>query len=128
MSGSKPARSARIREVEEENTTMKKVGFLALGAALALPLAAQGKVPLPNGAFGTIEANLDVCSEVDSKSAARYQEAKKKLTQGATEEEIKAARDSQEYRDAYSETKQELEKEPQAEVIKSCAAVPDQSN
>jgi hypothetical protein len=103
---------------------MKKVGFLACGV-LALSLAAHGKVPLPNGAFGKIEANLDVCSEMDSKSAAKYQEAKKKLTHGATEEELRAARDSQEYRDAYSETKQELEKEPKAEVAKSCAAVPD---
>ena len=103
---------------------MKKVGFLTCGV-LALTLAAQGKVPLPNGAFGKIEAHLDVCSEVDSKSAAKYQEAKKKLTHGATEEELRAARDSQEYRDAYSETKQELEKEPKAEVAKSCAAVPD---
>lgn len=106
---------------------MKKVGFLTLGAVLALPPAAHGKVPLPNGAFGKIEANLDVCSEADSKSAAKYQEAKKKLTHGATAEEVKAARDSQEYKDAYSETKQELEKEPKAEVAKSCAAVPDQS-
>jgi hypothetical protein len=104
--------------------TMKKVGFLTCGV-LALPLAAHGKVPLPNGAFGKIEANLDVCSEVDSKSAAKYQEAKKKLAHGATEEELRDARDSQEYRDAYSETKQELEKEPKAEVAKSCAAVPD---
>ena len=103
---------------------MKKVGFLACGV-LALSLAAYGKVPLPNGGFGKIEANLDVCSEMDSKSAAKYQEAKKKLTHGATEEELRAARDSQEYRDAYSETKQELEKEPKAEVAKSCAAVPD---
>lgn len=106
---------------------MKRFGFLVLGAALGLPLAAHGKMPLPNGAFGKIEANLDVCSEVDSKSAARYQEAKKTLTQGATEDEVKAARDSQEYKDAYSETKQELEKEPKAEVAKSCAAALDQS-
>jgi hypothetical protein len=107
--------------------TMKKFGFLALGAALALPLVAYGKMPLPNGIFGKVEANLDVCSEVDSKSAAKYQEAKKKLTQDATEDEIKAARDSQEYRDGYSETKQELENEPKAEVAKSCAAAVDQS-
>jgi hypothetical protein len=107
--------------------TMKKFGFLALGAALALPLVAYGKMPLPNGIFGKVEANLDVCSEVDSKSAAKYQEAKKKLTQDATEDEIKAARDSQEYRDGYNETKQELENEPKAEVAKSCAAAVDQS-
>jgi len=45
---------------------MKKVGFLTLGAVLALPPAAHGKVPLPNGAFGKIEANLDVrsCQEL----------------------------------------------------------------
>jgi|SRR5215471_2929457 len=103
---------------------MKKVGFLPCGV-LALCLAMHGKVPLPNGAFGKIEANLDVCSEVDSKSAAKYQEAKKRLTQGANDEELRAARDSQEYRDGYSETKQELEKEPKAEVAKSCAALPD---
>jgi hypothetical protein len=106
---------------------MKKFGFMALGAALALPLVAYGKMPLPNGIFGKVEANLDVCSEVDSKSAAKYQEMKKKVTQGATEDEVKAARDSQEYTDAYTETKQEMEQEPKAEVAKSCAAALDQS-
>ena len=101
---------------------MKRYGFLVLGVALALPLVAHGKLALPNEIFGKIEANLDVCSEVDSKSSAKYQEAKKTLTQGATEEEIKAARDSDEYKGAYSSTRQELEKKPQADVAKTCAA------
>ena len=48
---------------------MKKFGFPALVAALVLPVLAHGKMPLPNETFGRIEANLHVCSEVDSKSA-----------------------------------------------------------
>jgi len=101
---------------------MKRYGFLVLGALLALPLVAHGKSALPNDVFGRLEASLDVCSAGDPNSATKYQEAKKGLVQGATEEEIKAARDSQEYKDGYSSTKQELEKKPKAEVAKSCAA------
>jgi len=109
------------------NTKMKKFGILALGAALALPQVAHGKLGLPNEIFGRIEANLDVCSKVNSKSAAKYQEAKKTLTQGVTDNEVKAARESQEYKDGYSSTKQDLENRPKEELAKVCAAALDQS-
>jgi hypothetical protein len=101
---------------------MKRYGFVALGAALALPLVAQGKLPIPNEAFGKIEANLDVCAVVDSKSAAKYQDAKKTIAQGATDEEVAAARESDEYKNGYKSTKQDLEKKPKAEVAKACAS------
>jgi hypothetical protein len=107
---------------------MKRYGFLVLGAALVLPLVAHGKMPLPNEIFGKIEANLDICAEVDSKSATKYQEAKKTVTQGATDEEIAAARDSEEYKNGYSLTRQELEKKPKAEVAKACAAALEAKN
>jgi len=106
----------------------KQCGLLALGAVLALPLVAYGKLALPNETFGKIEANLDVCSAVDAKSAAKYEEAKKTLTQGATEEEVAAARASEEYKNGYSSTKQQLEKKPQTELVKSCAAAIEDKN
>ncbi|HKV82577.1 MAG TPA: hypothetical protein VJP02_30795 [Candidatus Sulfotelmatobacter sp.] len=101
---------------------MNKYGVLALGAALALPLLAQGKLALPNETFGRIEASFDVCLQVDSKSASKYQEAKKALTQGATDEEVAKARASKEYKTGYSETSDEMSKQPPADVAKTCAA------
>ena len=122
-----PSSKRLPKSMKWENTKLKKLRFLALGAALALPQVAHGKLGLPNEIFGRIEANLDVCSKVNSKSAARYQEAKKTLTQGVTDDEVKAARESQEYKDSYSSTKQELEKKSKEELAKVCAAALDQS-
>jgi hypothetical protein len=101
---------------------MKKYGLLALGAALALPLVAHGKLAIPSETLGKVEANLDVCSQADSKSAEKFQGAKKILTQGATEQEIDDARGSDEYKHAYSLARKELEKKPKAELAKTCAA------
>lgn len=101
---------------------MKKQCLVALGAALALPLLAHAKLAFPNEVFGRIEASLDVCSQTDSKSASKYQEAKKALTQGATDDEVAKARASKEYKDGYSETSEEMSKQPSAELAKTCAA------
>jgi len=107
---------------------IKKYGFLVIAAALVLPLVAHGKLTIPNDALGMLDASLDVCSWADPQSAQKFREAKSAILQGATEDEIKAARDSQEYKDRYNSTKKELEKKPKAELAKSCAAAVQKKN
>jgi hypothetical protein len=101
---------------------MKKYSFLVLGAAIALPLLAHAKLALPNEAFGRIEGALDSCSQIDSKSAAQYQELKKSASQGATDEEVATARASKEYKEGYVASSDELSKKPPAEALKTCTA------
>jgi hypothetical protein len=101
---------------------MKKHSVLALAAAIVLPLLAHAKLALPDEAFGRIEGALDTCSQIDPKSAEKYQELKKYASQGATDEEVGAARASKEYKAGYVAGSDELSKKPQADALKTCAA------
>lgn len=93
-----------------------------MGAMLALPTLVWAKMPLPNDVFGRIEGSLDFCAQADSDNAAKYQEQKKVLVQGATEDEVAEARASQEYKDGYAQASEELGKQPKDKAVKTCAA------
>ena len=101
---------------------MKIYRILCLGAALALPSLALAKLALPNDAFGRIEGALDFCAQADPKNAAKYQEQKKLLIQGATDDEVAEARASQEYKDTYAEATEEMGKQPKDQAVRTCAA------
>lgn len=105
-----------------------KVNRILCLSALALPLIAHAKLALPNETFGRIEGALDFCSQLDSQSAAKYQEQKKVLVQGASEEEVAQARASQEYKEGYAAATEEMGKQPKAEVAKTCAAALESKN
>jgi hypothetical protein len=112
-------------ESNQENEVqygMKIYRMLCLGAALALPSLVLAKMPLPNDAFGRLEGVVDFCAQADPQSAAKYQEQKKVLVQGATDEEVAEARASKEYKDGYDEATQEMGKQPKDQVAKACAA------
>ena len=101
---------------------MKILRIACLGAAIALPQLALAKMPLPNEAFGRIEGALDFCAQADTGNAAKYQEQKKVLVQGATDDEVAEARASQEYKDNYKASTDELGKQPKDQARKTCAA------
>jgi len=101
---------------------MKLHRIICLIVAAALPQLASASMPLPNQAFGTIEGILDFCAQVDSPQASQYQERKKQIVQGATEEEVTEARATQEYKDAYQSTGEELGKVPASQAVSSCKA------
>jgi hypothetical protein len=101
---------------------MKILCIACLGAAIALPQLALAKMPVPNEAFGRIEGALDFCAQADTGNAAKYQEQKKVLVQGATDDEVAEARASQEYKDNYKSATDELSKQPKDQAKKSCAA------
>jgi len=101
---------------------MKIHRILWLGAAIVIPQLALAKLPMPNDAFGRIEGTLDFCAQIDSKSAEKYQEQKKVLVRDVPEKEVAEARESQEYKDAYTWISDELAKQPKDKAVKACAA------
>ena len=101
---------------------MKVYRILGLSAVLALAPLAVAKLALPNDAFGRIEGALDFCAQADPQSASKYREKKKVLVRGASDQEVAEARASQEYKDGYDATADELGQQPKEQVVKACTA------
>ena len=93
-----------------------------VAAILALASLAVAKLEMPNGVLGKVEGALDFCTQADPPSANRYQAKKKEFSQGATDEELSEARDSQDYKDAYQSSTEELSKQSKDEAKKTCAS------
>jgi hypothetical protein len=107
---------------------MRKFRIVCLSAVLALSPLALAKLALPNDLFGRIEGALDFCAQADPQSAAKYQEKKKDLVRGASDQEVAEARASKEYKDGYDSATDELGKQPKEQVVKSCAAALEAKN
>jgi hypothetical protein len=101
---------------------MKIHRVILLGTALVTAPLAMAKLPFTNDALGKIEGTLDFCAQNDSQSAAKYQERKKAMVHGVSEQELAEARASQEYKDAYDWTNTELAKVPKEKVAEACTA------
>lgn len=101
---------------------MKSFSIACVFAALVFAPLALAKLAVPNDAFGSIEASLDFCAQVDPQSASKYQEQKKLLVQGASDQEVAEARASKEYKDAYDAVTEEMGKQPKEKAKKTCAA------
>jgi len=94
--------------------------ILCLGSFLVLAQLALAKLPFSNDAFGKVEGTLDFCTQADAQNAPKYQEGKQALVRDVPENEVKEARDSKEYKDAYSEISDQLAKVPKEQAVKSC--------
>jgi hypothetical protein len=101
---------------------MKIFHITGAGALLLLSSLALAKLSVPNVVLGKVEGALDFCAQVDPESADKYQAKKKEFAQGATDEELAEARDSQDYKDAYQSSTDEMSKQSKDEAKKSCAA------
>jgi hypothetical protein len=99
---------------------MKVNRILCLAAALVLPQLALAELPFPNDAFGKTEGILDFCTQVDPQDAPKYQEQKKALVRDVPKKEVEEARQTQEYREAYHSTSDELAKVPKDKAVKAC--------
>ena len=99
---------------------MKMYRMLCLAAALALPILALAKLPFTNAGFGQVEGILDFCAHGDAQNAPKYQEQKKSLANEVPEKEVEEARKTQEYRDGYDSTTDELAKAPKEQAVMSC--------
>lgn len=100
---------------------MKIVRGFCFSALLAVTSLAFAKLALPNDIFGKIEGGLDACAKADPQSATKYMDKKKELAQGATDEELAAARASDEYKQGYAAGTDEIEKQPKDQAKKACA-------
>jgi hypothetical protein len=101
---------------------MRVVRVGCVSAILMLVSLAMAKLTVPNGVLGRVEGALDFCAQADPQSAAKYQEKKKTLVNGASEEELAEARTSEDYKEGYQSATDEMSKEPKDEVKKTCSA------
>jgi hypothetical protein len=101
---------------------MKIHRILCLSAAIALPQLALAKLP-PNSSLGQVEGTLDFCVQVDSPSAAKYEEFKKRLVQDVPEKEVAEVRKSTEYKEAYDGISEALGKAPKDQAVKACTSL-----
>lgn len=107
---------------------MRMFRIVCLSAVLAVSPLALAKLALPNDAFGRIEGALDYCSKADPQSAPKYQEKKKVLVQGASDQEVAEARASEEYKGGYDSATDEMDKQPKDQVKKTCTAALEAKN
>jgi hypothetical protein len=101
---------------------MKIYRILCLGATIVIPQLALAKLPFPNDAFGKLEGTLDFCAQANPEAAQKYQDAKKQMVHDVPEKEVAEARKTQEYKDAYQWTNDELAKVPKDKAVQACSA------
>ena len=106
---------------------MKIFRITGVAAVLLLASLALAKLSVPSVVLGKVEGALDFCAQADPQSADKYQARKKEFTQGATDEELAEARGSQDYKDGYQSSTDEMSKQSKDEAKKSCAAAAAQS-
>jgi hypothetical protein len=100
---------------------MKIHRVLYLSSMIALSQLALAELP-SKAALGQVEGTLDFCARVDTQSAAKYEEQKKRLVKDVPEKEVAAARESTEYKEAYDAISEALEKGPKDEAAKACTS------
>ena len=92
-----------------------------LGALLVAELA-LAKMPFTSEVFGKLEGTLDYCGQIDSPSAAKYQQKRKDLVKDIPENEVVESRKTEEYKTGYQWISDELPKMPKDEIVGACAA------
>jgi hypothetical protein len=101
---------------------MKIHRTLCLCVAVVMPQLANAELPFPNEVFAKFEGTLDFCAQVNPKDVQVYEKEKKLLLQGAPEKDAAEARNTQEYKDAYESTKNELGQLPRNKALEVCTA------
>jgi len=101
---------------------MRATFCLTVLTALALAPLAPAKLTVTPPALGRIEGTLKFCGDVNPKAEAQYKEFGKMLVKEATEEELKKARASSEYKEAYDSITEQLGKVPKDKAVESCTA------
>jgi hypothetical protein len=114
--------------VRKKGMGMKSLGIVCLSVALVLPPLVLAKLALPNDALGRVEGALDFCARTNPHSASKYEEKKKELLQGASDQEVAEARASKEYKAGYDAGTDQIAKQSQDQVKKMCAAALESKN
>ena len=98
---------------------MKIRAILCLSALAVAPLA-MAKLSMTPQALGQVEATLKFCTDANPKAEAKYKEFGKMLVKEATEEELKKARTSSEYKEAYDSITEQLGKVSKDKAVAAC--------
>jgi hypothetical protein len=96
--------------------------WIMVGASASILGApgAMADMPIPNDAFGRIEATMSFCAKLDPAAASTYEQQGKLLVREAPAKEIAAARESAEYKEAFESAGVELAKVPKDQAVKTC--------
>lgn len=101
--------------------------FYLVAAVLVAELA-LARMPFPNDVFGKVEGTLDYCARIDSQSAAKYEKRKKDLIKDVPEDEVAAARKTEDYKAGYEWISNQLLKMSKEETVSACAATLENKN
>lgn len=107
---------------------MKFYRILCLSAVIAVPQFTPASPAVPPNALGQVEATVNFCSKVDSKSADKYKEWGKRVISGMSEKELSDARNSSEYKESYEMITNELGKIPAEKAVEGCRAALKEAN
>ena len=100
---------------------MKSHEVLWVAAALSVTQLALADVPFSSHSLGMLESTLAFCAESNSTAAPKYQERATLMVRGIPEKELAKARDTEEYKGAYSSIASALAAVPKEQVEKTCA-------
>lgn len=95
--------------------------IMCLGAAIATSQLATAELPFPKALLGQIEGTLDSCAKSNPKDAQILEKRRKKLLEGAQENELSDARATKEYKDAYEKAQVDFSKMPKDKAKTECA-------
>ena len=99
---------------------MKIFHTLCLCAFAALPaLAAESE--LSGEALGQMEGIVAVCSQVNPKDAAKYQELVESMIEGESEKTLAAVRKTPQYKQVHQSLLSELGKGNDEQAVQACA-------
>jgi hypothetical protein len=88
----------------------------------ALPPLILAFAPIPAASLGQVEATVAFCGRVDSKSADKYEDLRKRIIKGVSQEELTETRNSSQYKESVQAVTTELGKLPTDKAVESCRA------
>ena len=104
----------------------KKIAIVGgLGAFLFVSILASAqkeKAPATSGGsiLGALEGTMNFCGKVDPQSASKYEDLKKLLTNGQSNEAVAKIRESKEYKDSLDQTNKQLGALSPKEAVAAC--------
>jgi hypothetical protein len=101
---------------------MKIHFIICLAVVIALPRLTPAGPSMPPNALGHVEATVNFCVRVDSKSADKYKEIGKRLVSGMSQKALAEARSSTEYKESYDAITSDLVKLPAEKGVEGCRA------
>jgi len=95
--------------------------IVCLSALLAFPQFAVAECPKASS-LAQVEGILDYCAQVDPALAPRVQQFKSVVLHGVPEKELEVVVQSKDFKQTYTEIRQELSKVPTSTVISACTS------